>query len=529
MNDVRNTVTEFGSGGGAHAGTPTPRRLSKVQAAAGLTVLCIAALLPMQSAGAATTTSWMAARAGVTGIIPPGTQTLREVISPRRAGSELKLTLSNADGVLPVTFSEVWIGQQLEGAALVSGSNKQLKFNGEPSVTLAPGEEVTSDLMPFSVEPFEKLVISMQSGPTGFPPAAPSHPVSRELNYFALASTTNAAEESASGFQPFTLTQGATFQASWHYISRLDINGGGPGFRTVVTFGDSIFDGLTVNPLVGSTFVEDITTLGADERFSDFLQKRFRATSGYGQFSVVNAGIAGNRLTAGPFAPFFGPSGLSRLEKDVIQIPGVTDAIIHLGVNDIAFDIPAQTLTSDVIVDMIIDGLKELIERLQAERIRAILGTVMPALGANASAAAPILEAVGDFTGVNLGVLHGSGMTETLRAKVNEWILTEGATLADGVIDFASCTADREDTRKIKPAFNSGDNLHPNADGFSAMADCVDLRSTFPTNFSVGGAATSGGGSLGILVLPLGALALWRRRKLHLTARKNVIRAERCS
>jgi lysophospholipase L1-like esterase len=419
--------------------------------------------------------AWKADPTGTTGAIPPGTQTLREIISPRGAGNTLRLRLTNREGTLPVSLSQVWIGTQQNGAQLVAGSNKQLTFGGRSDVYLAPGQDLYSDPLPYKVTSFSKLAISMQTaGVLGIPALSSSHSVSRETNYFSVALPLlggGAGGDSGAGFQPFTLTAGATFQASWHFIAGLDVVSTDAKPRVVVAFGDSITDGLTVNPVTGNTFVENITNLGAEERYPDFLQRRFDSIPKYKSFSVVNAGIAGNRLTAGPFAPFFGPRGLDRMETDVIQVAGVTDVVAHFGINDIAFDLPAQLSGSRSIGQTVIAGYSEMISRLHAKGIRVVLGTIMPGKGAGIGPASPT---------VNAGALHGTEITDIIRLEVNDWIRGYGKTLADGIVDFDACMRDPQKPSFLNPAYNSGDNLHPTGVGYSVMAGCFDLAATFP-------------------------------------------------
>ncbi len=419
--------------------------------------------------------TWKADPTGSTGAIPAGTQTLREIISPRRSGDVVRLRLTNRQGMFPVSLSQVWLGTQQSGAQLVPGSNKQLTFGGRTDISLLPGEDVVSDPIPYRVASFTKLAISMQAnGYQGIPLLSSSHSVSRETNYFSTVPVViggGASKEGADGFQPFTLTAGVTFQASWHFIAGLDVQTMDPKPRTVVTFGDSITDGLTVNPATDNTFIENLANLGTDERYPDFLQRRLDAIPKYKPFAVVNAGIAGNRLTAGPYAPFFGPRGLDRLETDVLQVPGVTDVIVHMGINDIAFDESAQTIGSRAIAQTVIAGFKELITRLHARGIRVMLGTIMPAKGAGLGSASPA---------VNGGVAHGTDITDSLRIEVNQWILGPGKAMSEGVVDFDVCMRDPRNTSFLNPAYNSGDNLHPNAAGYSVMANCVDLARLFP-------------------------------------------------
>ena len=449
-------------------------KLKLVGLLAGLS--CVSAQTPVLAASSLA--AWVGDPAGATGAIPPGTQTLREIISPRVTGDQVRLTLTNRLGLLPVTFTQVWIGVQKSGAELVAGSNKQLTFGGSPSVTIAPGETVTSDMMSYPVVSFKKLAISMQAIAGTIPAASETHSVSREINYFSLTATAEPA--TGAGFLPFELTAGALFQASWHYINELDVVSMEASPRVVVCFGDSITDGLQVNKAVENTFVEDISNLGREQRYEDYIQGRLSKLANYKQFSFVNAGIAGNRLTAGPFLPFFGPSALDRVNTDVIKAAGVTDAIVGLGINDIAFDIPAQTLKSPTIVTTIETDLTTLINQLHSHRIRVVLTTILPALGAEASQfAAPLIALNGILpTPISGGALHGTEISDQLRRQVNTWISGPGSKIADAVVDLSSCMANPKNTSQLNPIYDSGDHLHPNAAGYMHMANaCTPIGS----------------------------------------------------
>ena len=63
---------------------------------------------------------------------------------------------------------------------------------------------------------------------------------------------------------------------------------------------------------------------------------------------------------------------------------------------------------------------------------------------------------------------------EAVRQAVNAWIRTSGE--YDAVIDFDKVTRDPANPRQFLPAFNSGDQLHPNDAGYQAMANSIDLK-----------------------------------------------------
>jgi lysophospholipase L1-like esterase len=48
------------------------------------------------------------------------------------------------------------------------------------------------------------------------------------------------------------------------------------------------------------------------------------------------------------------------------------------------------------------------------------------------------------------------------------------------VIDFDKVVQDPANPNKILPAFDKGDNLHPNDAGYKAMAESIDLNMLAP-------------------------------------------------
>ncbi|GAA3262724.1 hypothetical protein [Nonomuraea helvata] len=79
-----------------------------------------------------------------------------------------------------------------------------------------------------------------------------------------------------------------------------------------------------------------------------------------------------------------------------------------------------------------------------------------------------------DIAGLGTIAAELTGEAETVRDTVNAWIRTSGE--FDAVADFARAVADPDAPDRIRPAFDSGDHLHPNPAGYRAMADAVDLH-----------------------------------------------------
>ncbi len=65
------------------------------------------------------------------------------------------------------------------------------------------------------------------------------------------------------------------------------------------------------------------------------------------------------------------------------------------------------------------------------------------------------------------------GTRESSRQAVNHWIRTGGR--FDATIDFDRATRDPADPARLRPGFDSGDQLHLSPAGYQALADAVPV------------------------------------------------------
>jgi len=72
------------------------------------------------------------------------------------------------------------------------------------------------------------------------------------------------------------------------------------------------------------------------------------------------------------------------------------------------------------------------------------------------------------------GSFYFSPQKEQLRQQINAWVRSGGE--CDAHIDFDRAMGEPGDPLRLRQKFDSGDHLHPNDDGYRAMADAVDLR-----------------------------------------------------
>lgn len=219
-----------------------------------------------------------------------------------------------------------------------------------------------------------------------------------------------------------------------------------PQERLVVAFGDSITDG-------------DGSTVDADNNWPGNLVRRAARASSNSPLAVVNEGIVGNRLLRN--GDIFGPSALARFDRDALVLPGVTHIVLLEGLNDICF--PGAKMDGEYLADPaearstqdITDAYRQLISRAHSRGVKVIGATITPCEGVGIPG-------------------YYSEAKEATRQAVNKWIRTSGA--FDGVIDFDAVVRDPKHPSRLVPKFAAKDHLHPNDEGYKAMADSIDLN-----------------------------------------------------
>ncbi|WML33255.1 SGNH/GDSL hydrolase family protein [Clostridium sp. OS1-26] len=199
-------------------------------------------------------------------------------------------------------------------------------------------------------------------------------------------------------------------------------------------------------------FGDSITTLS----WPDYLAKELNDAN-IKNLSVIREAIGGNRIlhnSESKLHGLFGPSGISRFEKAIIDHQGAKYIIVLEGVNDIMHTGPGGLAPASETVskDEIITGLEKYIELAHKHNLKIYGATIMPFKG---------YEVYTDELDIK-------------RKEINEWIRTSGK--FDGVIDFDKATLDPDNPSKLLPRYDSGDHLHPSDAGGEAMAKAIDLK-----------------------------------------------------
>jgi lysophospholipase L1-like esterase len=346
-----------------------------------------------------------------------GGRTLRMIVRPRAAGSEVRLVLSNRYGAQPLELRSVSVAPAGSGPDL-AGKPVTARFGGLAAAWVPAKGQVISDPVDLPASAANSLAVSMFV--VGKPAVVSEHPWAMRTSYISDPGDFADSRDGARFTHPVT---------SWLILTGLDVRAP-KATNAVALMGDSITDG------VGSS-------LNTDRRLSDSLSDRLTALGGAEEMSVLNAGIAGNQLLA-DFPSTVGESVLSRFGWEVAGRPGVTDVILHAGTNDLAAGASAQ----DVIA-----GMTRFTERSHTAGMRVFLTTITPA---------------------NTGT-HGSPAVVAKRNEVNQWVRSQGRAHADGVFDFAAAVTDVSQPGRLTTGFDAGDGLHLSDLGYRALAGAVEL------------------------------------------------------
>jgi lysophospholipase L1-like esterase len=353
-------------------------------------------------------------------------RTFRQMVHLHAGGEQLRLRLSNRYGDGPVTLASISVGPVLQGPVMRPGACA-VRFARYTTVTLDPGQEVVSDPVDLRVEAFSDLAITffLAQGES-----LTGHASAQQTSYVSGIGDVTATQEEVT-FLAYPL-----LCTSWWLITGIDVFPS-PSLNAVVAFGSSTTDGF------GST-------LNANKRWPDYLARRLRDAGGTRFMSVLNAGIGGNQLTSSELPQFggtgmppflFGEAGSQRLAWDVLAQPGATDLIVHIGSNDLRLGVPGARL---------IEAFQQ-VARQARQTYRRVFGTTILSGG------------------------YAPTQVEQ-RQLVNTWLQEQGRQWFDAIFDFATPLASSDDEAVLHPAYDCGDGIHPNDEGYRLMAEAVDLH-----------------------------------------------------
>ena len=350
-----------------------------------------------------------------------GNVTVRQVVRVSQGGPRLRLRFSNENSADALPLAAIHVGEAGTDGAVIPGSDHVVTFDGQSSVIVPAGAPVLSDPIDLPTRALEKLYIS-----TYLPGPVPLRAPRTLVQYVA---------GKPGDFTAAASLPGARLMRIPPYVTLVEVQAT-PATSVIVALGDSITQGSA-------------STANAFRGWPDRLAERL-ATQ---HWAVVNAGIGGNRL----LRYGLGPSALSRLDRDVLSVPGLKVIILLEGINDIGVGLGTPSSVEPVTADALESADRQIIARAHEHGVRVIGATLTPYQGAG----------------------YSSPAGEMVREALNHWIRSSGA--FDGVIDFDKVIVDPQKPGYSLPKYDKGDHLHPNAAGYEVMGSAIDLN-TMTTN-----------------------------------------------
>jgi len=362
-------------------------------------------------------------------------QSVRMIVHLTQGGDAVRVRIGNTLGTSSLRLGGATVGLRRTGGQLVPGSVRRVTFNGRRAVSVPAGKYVVSDPVAVRTRPQEDVAVSMFVPGTVVPSA---HGSAFETGYLTAAGAGDRTGDASAA--TYTQTTG-----QYLMVDAVDVRN--PHVRgAVVVTGGSVTDGT------GS----DKTGPGGsgpaappNSRWSDVFSRRvLNELPPDAQLAVAEAGVAGNTASrACQIPPLAGPYSdvEDRLDRDVFSLTNVKYLVVYAGTNDVGIGTGCSA-------DEIIGAFKDIAQRAHRHGIRVVVSTVTPRE-------------------------HYTVVQNQARHLVNAWVTrwNRCGGWCDGTVNFDAAISWFANPNAMDPVYDSGDDIHPNAEGYALMGRTMDM------------------------------------------------------
>ena len=389
-------------------------------------------------------------------------QSFRFLVTPTIGGTQERVRFSNIYGTTPVTIGAAHLSVGQDGSAAVDPAHDvPLTFGGKAGVTLLPGQVLSSDAVALTFSYGQTLAISLYlKGPFG---ALSRHSSLFITNYHNALGAGDATGDASGVSYTGTMTD-------WLLINGIDVYGQYQG--TLALFGSSTTDGFHSNYSANAVYPTPNTPVPGQhtERLSDWMAQRLHA-AGY-RIGVVNEGLPGDTVTADLSNQQNNVENANdRIAHDVLSLPSLLGIVSYFG----SIDLRSASCQSAPAMEA---ATQQLAEKANTAQVPMVLATLPPSAFCTNPAEAnfgPFPSPAAPYAGgASPGPENGA---EVQRAAFNTWVRQTGQNLPGivGVADLDQALADPNRPNFMLPLYNSGDNYHPNGQGYKAEAGAIPL------------------------------------------------------
>ncbi|MGN0463634.1 MAG: Ig-like domain-containing protein [Acutalibacteraceae bacterium] len=351
-----------------------------------------------------------------------GKVSVRIVLTPTASGSKVRFKLSNKYGTQTLSINRATVAKSAGGSKMDKKTCKQIYVNGErTNFDIPPGEEIYTDPVDFDVKAQEPIAVTLYVS---------------DYQEITTVGLSGGSAYLARDNITWTETPDISLMLKYNLVNAIPVLGSMDVFSeepdpySIVVIGDSTVSNNV--PLYLSRLInaEDCTNVG-----------------------VVGKGIIGNSLASdgqGLIGNIYGPSVLNRMDKDVLEQPGVRYAIIKIGANDITHPESASIHEYGNYIqptaDDLIEAFKEFINTCHDNNIKVVACSITQWKGTTRN-----------YFGKDEYQWNDNDWQ--IAVDVNEWLSTTD--MLDGFVELNEISADPNDPEAFR-ADLSDDKIHPN-------------------------------------------------------------------